>query len=133
MSKNLMFNVSEAFDLEAFSDQITQMYQAKGYNVRTLKMKGGVKITVEKGVGGINTLLGLGRAITVTCNIHGKDKDTFSANFSDGDWTGKIIGLVAGWFLCFVPFVTAIVGIVKQLGLEKDMQNDIQMTVLSDE
>ena len=133
MAKDFMLNVSENFDLDAFSEQITQTYQAKGYKVRVFKMKNGMKITVEKGVGGINMLLGMGSGITANCNLQGKDKDIFSVNFSDGDWIGKIIGLIAGWFLCWIPCVTAIIGIVKQTGLEKELTNDIQTVALSEE
>ena len=48
-------------------------------------------------------------------------------NFSDGDWTGKIIGLCVGWFICFVPFITAIIGCVKQSQLPKKIGNDAMM------
>ena len=47
-----------------------------------------------------------------------------SINFSDGDWTGKIIGLVVGWFICLIPFITAIIGCVKQSQLPKSIGND---------
>lgn len=129
MANNFMVNISEGFDLEGMASTVAQAYQAKGFNVRTLKMKNGVKITVEKGVGGINMLLGLGQGISATCMLQGKEKDMLSVNFSDGDWTGKIIGLVAGWFLCMVPFVTAIIGSIKQMSLPKDLANEIQMIV----
>ena len=133
MANNFMVNISESFDINEMANQIVEMYQSKGFNVRALKMKNGVKITVEKGVGGINTLLGLGQGITATCTIYGKDKDTLSVNFSDGDWMGKIVGLVAGWFLCFVPAITAVIGILRQTGLQKDFANDIQMVACENE
>jgi len=129
MANNFMLNVSENFDVETMVNEITEMYQGKGYTVRVLKMKNGVKITVEKGVGGINMLLGLGQGITANCTVSGKNKDMLSVNLSDGDWTGKIVGLVAGLFLCFVPFITAIIGILKQTSLQKDFANDIQMVI----
>lgn len=127
MANNFTLNVSENLDLDAFSTKITQMYQAKGYGVNTLKMKNGVKFTVEKGLGGINTILGMGEGITVTCMLHGNN--TVSVNFSDAEWTGKIVGLIVGWFLCWVPCVTAIMGIMRQTGLEKSLANDIQMAL----
>lgn len=128
-----MINISESFDIEAFAEKITELYQGTGYSVRTLKMKNGVKITVEKSVGGINMLLGMGQGITATCTLHGKEKDTISVNFSDGDWTGKIVGLIVGWFLCWIPCVTAIIGIVKQTGLEKKLKSDIEMALSDSE
>lgn len=129
MANNFMLNISEDFDMESMANEITEMYQGKGYAVRTLKMRNGFKITVEKGVGGINMLLGLGRGITATCTVNGKSKDMLNVNFSDGDWMGKIIGLVAGLFLCMIPFITAIIGILRQTNLQKDFANDIQMSV----
>ncbi len=129
MANNFMLNVEETFNLETFSQQMKEQYQSKGYSVNVLKMKNGVKLTVEKGVGGINTLFGLGRGITATCMLHGKDKDSISVNFSEGDWTGKIVGLLVGWLLCWIPCITSIIGIIKQLGFEKQLKNDIQITL----
>ena len=126
-----MLNISENFDLESAVSEIAEMYQGKGYTVRVLKMKNGSKITVEKGVGGINMLLGLGQGITATCMVNGKNKDMLSVNFSDGDWMGKIIGFATGWILCFIPIITAIIGVLRQTGLQKDLANDIQSIVCS--
>ena len=133
MANNFMVNVSENFDIEVLANEISEMYKGKGYNVRVLKMKNGAKITVEKGVGGINMLLGMGEGITATCSLHGKDKDNLSVTLSDGDWTGKIIGIVAGWFLCLIPLITAVIGILRQTNLQKDLTNDIQMIACGDE
>ncbi len=125
--ENFQVNVSEGFDVERFAEEISQQYQAKGFQVRTLKMKNSVKIVFDKNSGGINNLLGLGQGITATCNLMGKDKDMLSVSFSDGDWTGKIVGLAVGWFLCMIPFITAIVGVFRQCALPKDISNDMQM------
>lgn len=133
MANNFMVNVSKNFDLDSMTTKITEMYQAKGFSVRTFKMKNGIKITVEKGVGGINMLLGMGQGITATCMLSGKEKDTLSVNLSNGDWMGKIIAIVAGFFLCFVPIVTGVVGIVRQTNLQKDIENDLQMAINEDE
>lgn len=129
MANNFMVNVPENFDLEEFADEVAQQYQAKGFQVNTLKMKNSVKLVFDKKCGGINMLLGLGQGISATCSFVGKQNDTLSVNFSDGDWTGKIIGLVAGWFLCLVPFITAIIGSVRQMSLPKDISNDMQTTL----
>lgn len=128
MAKSFMVNVPEKFDITAFADEVAALYQGKGYTVRKVNMKNGTKITVEKGVGGINTVLGMGEAITATCTMQGKDGGVLSVNLSDGDWTGKIIGLVVGWFVCLIPCITAIIGITKQMSLEKSMQSDLEMT-----
>ena len=129
MANNFMVNVSEDFTLDAMDAQITEMYQAKGFSVRTLKMKNGIKITVEKGVGGINMLLGMGQGLTATCILSGKEKDMLSVTISDGDWTGKIIALVVGWFICMVPIVTGVIGTMRQFTLQKDIVNDLQLAI----
>ena len=129
MANNFMCNIEENFDIQAMVNELVQQYQAKGFNVRVLTMKNGVKVTFDKKCGGINMLLGLGQGITATCMVQGKEKDLLSVTFSDGDWLGKIIGLIAGWFLCMIPFITALIGVFKQLSLPKDISNDIQMIV----
>lgn len=129
MANNFTYDVSEGFNVEAVAEQLKETYEGKGYTVRINKLKNGFKLTVEKGVGGINTLLGMGQGITATCNLRGKESDTLSVTLSDGDWMGKIIGFVAGWFLCMVPFVTAIIGTMRQLNLQKDVANEIELAV----
>ena len=57
-------------------------------------------------------------------------EETLIVSFSDGDWTSKIIGFAVGLFCC-IPFVTAIIGTLRQLSLPKDIENDI--TVLAAE
>lgn len=129
MANNFTLNVSENFNVDDLTAEISEQYTAKGYTIRPLKMKNGAKLTIEKGVGGINTLLGLGQGITVTFTLMGKEKDTLSVSLSDGDWTGKIIGALVGWFLCFIPIVTAIIGALRQSNFQKELTNDIQMLV----
>ena len=127
MANNFMVNVSEDFDIMAMADEIAERYQGKGFNVRTLKMKKGVKIIFEKNCGGINMLLGMGLGITANCMISGREGDILNVTFSDGDWTGKIVGCIVGWFLCFIPVITAVIGIFKQLSLPSEISTDIQM------
>lgn len=127
MANNFMVNVSENFDIEAMANEVAERYQTKGFNVRVLKMKKGVKIIFDKNCGGINMILGMGVGITANCMLSGKENDTLNVSFSDGDWTGKIVGCVIGWCVCLIPVITAIIGISKQLSLPRDISNDIQM------
>ena len=69
MANNLTFNIEQDLDLEGTVGEIAAIYQSRGYNVRMLKMKNGAKLTIEKGVGGINMILGMGEAITATFTI----------------------------------------------------------------
>lgn len=127
MANNFMVNVSENFDIEEMANEVAQRYQAQGFRVTVLKMKKGAKITFDKNCGGINMLLGMGLGISANCMLTGKENDTLSITFSDGDWTGKIIGCLVGWFLCFIPIITAIIGICKQSSLPNQIGTDIQM------
>ena len=127
MSNDFIVNVSEEFNLEAMVNELIERYSAQGFTVRTLKLKNGCKITFSKNCGGINMVLGMGAGITATCTFTGKNQDMLNVRFSDGDWTGKIIGCIVGWFLCFIPIITSIIGITKQLSLPKQISDDIQM------
>lgn len=51
--------------------------------------------------------MGLGKGITASCSLQ---NNTLVVNYLEGDWIGKIIGLAVGWILCFIPFITAIIG-----------------------
>lgn len=121
MASTLMINVSQNFSMDIFTQKLADTYRAKGFNIAVANMNGSSIITFDKGVGGINMLLGLGQGIKATCALMG---NTLTINYSDGDWTGKIIGLVIGWFLCLIPAITAIVGCVKQSSLPKNINTD---------
>ncbi len=131
MDKNFTMNVSENFDLDKFAAEITNMYQAKGFQVRAVKMNDSIKLVFDKGCGGINTLLGLGLGISATVMFTGSDKTTVSVIFSDPEWTSKILGLVVGWFCCLIPFITAIMGALNQSSLPNEISNDMQMLAAS--
>lgn len=127
MANNFMVNVSENFDIEEMANEVAQRYQAQGFKVTVLKMKKGAKITFDKNCGGINMILGMGLGISANCMLTGKENDTLSVTFSDGDWTGKIIGCIVGWFLCMIPVITSVIGICKQSTLPNQIGTDIQM------
>ena len=126
MADTIMVPISESFNMKEFVDKFNSMYQAKGFNVVPTLINNSATITLDKGVGGINMLLGLGLGITVTCLQVDR---TLNVSFSNADWTGKIIGLAVGWFLCLVPFITAIVGSINQLQFPKSIGNDIRTLV----
>ncbi len=132
MANNFMANVSEGFDIVNFAEEIAAKYMAQGFTANVIKMKRNVKIKFSKGCGGINTILGMGQGITADLMLSGKESDTLSVSFSDGDWTSKIIACVIGWFLCFIPVITGVIGIIHQLSLPKNIENDMQM-LLNDE
>lgn len=124
MADNVMVNVKPDFNMETFANRLADTYRAKGFTVNVVNMNGNCMITFSKGTGGANTLLGMGKGIKATCM---RMNDTLSISFSDGDWTGKIIACVIGWFLCFVPIITGIIGIAGQLSLPKEISQDATM------
>ncbi len=125
MANTLMMNVSEGFDLQKMGEELRDTYMAKGYTVQLMKMKNGLRIRIEKNCGGANMLLGLGQGITATCML--QNNENLIVNYSEADWTGKIIGLAVGWILCFIPFITAIIGCIKQSSFSKEIDQDIMM------
>ncbi len=122
-----MTNVSEGFNLQQMGEDLRDMYQAKGYTVHLAKMKNGLRIRIEKGCGGANMLLGLGEGITATCML--QNNDSLIVNYSEGDWTGKIIGLTVGWFVCLIPAITSVVGCIKQSSFSNKISQEIMMLV----
>ena len=117
-----IYNVSENFQISKFIDLLVQRYQGKGYNVLTTQLSdNGYVITLNKNTGGINTVLGLGEGIKVNCFINDK---LLNINFTDAEWTSKIIGGILGWFLCLIPLITAIIGTVRQFSLPNDINTD---------
>ena len=103
MADTLMMNVPENFDLTAMAERVKEQFQMQGFIVSVMKMKNSVRIKFDKKCGGINMLLGLGQGITATCML--QNGDNLVVNYSEGDWTGRIVGGLVGWFLCMVPFM----------------------------
>ena len=128
MASNFMLNVSPEFNMEAFSEQLANLYRARGYVVTVANMNGNAIISFEKNIGGINTVLGLGECVKANCMVN---NGVLNITFTDAEWTSKIIGAVIGWFLCLIPLITAIIGVVRQTSLPKNIENDVRMMISS--
>ena len=112
MASTLMLNIPPNFDLNQMTTRVKDQFMSQGFSVSAAMVsKNSSRIVLDKGCGGINMLLGMGQGITATCTING---NCLYVNYSDGDWTGKIIGLAVGWLLCLIPFITAIIGCCTQ-------------------
>ena len=120
MATNYIANVSPDFNLDTFVNDLTQAYIAKGFSVRTTKLNDGAQLVFDKNCGGINMLLGMGLGITATITVN---NGVLNIVYTNEEWTGKIIGLVVGWFICMIPFITAIIGAVQQMDLSKNINN----------
>ena len=128
MADNIMLNVKPDFDMEAFAQRMAETYRMKGYTVTVANMNGNCMITFEKGMDGFNKLMGLGESVKINVMKNG---EMLSVTFTDAEWTSKIIAGVVGWFLCWIPFITALVGVYRQTSLTKSISNDVTMTIAS--
>ncbi len=122
-----IYNINENFVPQEFIKKLSERYIAKGYSVNAVQIsETAYIIAIEKNLGGINTVLGLGESIKVNCFVNG---NTLSINYTDSEWTSKIIGFAIGWILCFIPLITAIIGTVRQFSLPNDISNDSMMII----
>lgn len=121
MADSLIINVNPSFDLNVFTEQLSNLYRAKGYNVVPASTPVGTTMLVEKGTGGINTVLGLGESVRVNCTYN---SGVLTVSFADAEWTSKIVGAIVGWFVCLIPLITAAVGAFRQSQLPKDIATD---------
>ena len=119
-----MISINPDFDMNEMVDQLTQMYRSKGFEVTAVQMGNGISVKFSKDEDGIKKFVGLGLEITANFTVN---NNTLMINFSNAEWTSKIIGLAVGWFLCLVPFITAAYGAFQQSELPKKIANDIQM------
>ncbi len=128
MANTLMIDVPVNFDVNYLGNQLRERYQSKGFTVSMVSGNNNLRIQFEKNCGGINMLMGLGKGITANCFLQ---NNSLIVNYGEGDWVGKIVGLAVGWILCFVPFITALIGCVQQSGLPKEINEDIMEIVNS--
>ncbi len=127
MANNLMLNVEETLNVKNLVDELADAYRGKGFTVNTVAMKNGSHVlTFDKGVGGINMLLGMGIGQKATISVK---NGVMTVMYSEAEWTGKIVGFVVGLFLCGIPFITAAIGSIKQMNFPKELSNDITMLV----
>lgn len=126
MADTKMIPIGDDFDLHSMVEELLQTYRGKGFDVQAMQMGNGVSITFSKDDDGIKKFVGLALGIKANITIN---KNTLMINFSDAEWTGKIIAIAVGWFLCLVPAAIGVYGVVKQSELPKTIANDIQMVV----
>ncbi len=133
MAKETTIEISQDFPFEKLEEAITELYEDKGFKVKISKMKDGRKITVEKGVGGINTVLGLGKRAVANVTVRGKEHNKLSicCSVADGEWTGKVVGGILGLFLCWIPAITAAIGLCGQLSLNGELFDEIESAASS--
>lgn len=123
MASGFMLNVNENFNLGEFTNRLSQLYRTKGYDVEVYPQNEKcVSMKFKKGTDTLKTILGMKQEITANIVV---DNNTMMINFNDAEWTVKIIVLIVGLFVfCWILAVTAIIGIVQQANLPKNIEND---------
>ncbi|MCL2003968.1 MAG: hypothetical protein FWG72_08200 [Oscillospiraceae bacterium] len=128
MADTKTFPIGPNFNMNEMVAKLTQLYQSKGFQVSQIQIGTSVTLTFDKDTDGIKKFVGLGLGIKANISIN---NNALIVNFSDAEWTGKIIGLAVGWVLCLIPFLLACYGAVQQSDLPKKIGNDIQMLAAS--
>ena len=113
-------------DLFAVIKAVALTMETQGYeaSVQMISPQTGV-LTVKKDREGFMNVLGMGLECRVNfASINGQ----LTVNI-DGEWTNKIIAVAVGWFVCFIPVITGIVGAVNQLSLPDKIFTAVNMNV----
>lgn len=127
MADNLVLNVDKELDVNHLAEELAETYRGQGFTVTVLKLKDdSCSLVFDKATGGINNLLGMGLGIKATMILK---NGILNVTYSDADWTGKIIGLTAGWFVCLIPGITAAIGALKQMKLPQEISTNITALV----
>lgn len=121
-----MISIKPGFDMEAMITKLVSMYQSKGYSVVANFFSENAMVTFEKNGDGIKKFVGLTEGIKANFSIN---NNALIINFTEAEWNSKIIGFVVGFFLCWIPWIPAIIGTCKQTQLPKNIANDVQMLV----
>lgn len=124
MSKSITCPISENFNMAIALETAKAQLQAQGFEVTAMPLgdKGGT-INVSKDNDGIKKFIGLGVECTVTLTV--MNGGSLVVNI-ESTWTNKIIALCVGWFLCWIPIITGIVGCVNQSDLPKKITTVVQ-------
>lgn len=126
MAQPLYINIPEGFDMGIFARKMTDAYQAKGYAVQPSVNGNTAVIVLSKDLGGINTVLGLGEGVTLNCSVL---DGRLIISFLNEEWTSKIIACVLGWICCFIPLITGLVGVYRQITLPNNISADATLYV----
>ena len=112
MAVTKMIPLAPGADINQIVGAAAQNLQAQGFEVLTSIMSAeGAAMTVKRDRDGFKNAMGLGLECRVTMMIMGGNQLNVSI---DSEWTNKIIALAIGWIVCFVPFITGIIGAVNQ-------------------
>ena len=133
MAQDFIINVGNSFSADRLVEALTELYRSKGYSVSILKLSSGCIISLEKGLGGANKILGLGTGVKVNLTVN---NGVLSVSFAEAEWASKIIAVTLGALFSALVFplafvVTGVIGISNQLTLNKSISSDINVILPS--
>jgi len=113
--------------MDATIAQLQQLYSGKGFYVTAIPYNSGVSVEFSKDDSGFKKWIGLALGIRANISI---SNGYLYISFTDAEWTGKIVAIAVGWFMCLVPLITGIIGAVAQNDFPRLIANDIQMLAM---
>lgn len=127
MSKNVTIAMAADKDLNQIIELAKQQLQSQGYEAVGAVMSNNMAtLTVQKDRDGIKNIIGLGIESKATITVMGNNTATVNV---ESEWGNKILACAVGWFVCFVPFFTGLVGCSSQSGLQNKLIQALQSAV----
>ena len=83
----------------------------QGYEAAVQPMGNSAMLSVARDRTGFKNIIGLGLECTSTISLMNDNTLNIS---TESEWSNKIIAVAVGWFLCLVPFITGLVGLINQ-------------------
>lgn len=125
MSVSKTFSLVEGTKLSNVVETAKQSLCGQGFEVSAQVLnENSATMTVSKDRDGLKNIIGLGVESTVTISVI--NENTLSVNIEDV-WTNKILAIAIGWFVCFVPCITGIIGCSNQSGLKNKISNAMML------
>ena len=123
VQKNFAFNPGA--DISEVVNAASQALSGQGYEVQAQVMSPtAATMVVKKDRDGFKNIIGLGVECRLNLSVVNGNQLVV---YVDSEWTNKIIAIAVGWFLCWIVFITGIVGAVNQSGLPEKVSNAVMM------
>ncbi len=127
MANNRVYQLPVNFSMDGLVAHLGNYFTSLGYSYTPAIMGEVTTIHMEKNVGGIHWITGLGQQADVTINVfQGGVNVTVGGEY----WTDKIIAYVLGGFTCGITLVTAIIGTINQVQLPNKVQEQINVFMM---
>lgn len=125
MAVQKTFALNPGADISEIINAASQALSGQGYEVQAQVMSpAAATMVVKKDRDGFKNFVGLGVECRISISIMNGNQLVVNI---DSEWTNKIIAIALGWFLCWIVFITGIVGAVNQSGLPEKAANAIMM------